>query len=307
MGDRNRYAKFFICLVSAVFIMIVTETNGYPSSGVLLMVKGKVTIQSDGSTYPGKSGLRLKPGDIVNSMGGSASILLSDGKMHQLKKSSSFTVPKKKDESTQDTLVARLMDTIKETTSRGKGPTVKGMVRGEREIILTYPYNSLITQEELWFEWEAMEEMKEVEVSLKSMSPALKYSFKVESGKNKVELPENAPRLVPGVRYYWKVQGYEKVENTPYTSKLCWFAIPGAEEVEGLKTDLKKLDGLSGLDENNRKFLKANVYISYGLYNQASRILEQSLLKFPQDQGLKDLLKGVFLKMKNIEAAEKVR
>jgi len=306
MEDRNRYAKFLVCFVSAIFIMIAMETTCYSSSGVLLMVKGKVTIQSDGATYPGKSGLRLRPGDIVNSMGGTASILMSDGKMHQLKKSSSFTVPKKKDDSTEDRMVARLMDTIKETTDRGRGPTVKGMVRGEREIILTYPYNSFITPEELRFEWEAMEEMKDVEVSLKSMSPALKYSFKVEPGKNRITLPEDAPQLVPGVRYYWKVKGFEKVGNAPYTSKLCWFGIIGAEEIGRLESDLKKLDGMSGLDENNREFLKANLYISQGLYHQATRILEQSLIKFPEDQGLKELLKGLFLKMKNIEAAEKV-
>lgn len=96
MGDRNGYAELLVYLVSTIFIVIATETAGYSSSGVLLMVTGKVTIQSDGSTYPGKSGLRLKPGDKVNSMGGTASVLLSDGKMHQLKKSESFNVPQKR-------------------------------------------------------------------------------------------------------------------------------------------------------------------------------------------------------------------
>ena len=307
MGDRNIYTKFLVCLVSIMFLTIAMETNGYSSSGVLLMVKGKVTIQSDDAAYPGESRIRLKPGDIVNSMGGTASILLSDGKMHQLKKSSSFTVPKKRDDSTQNRLVARLMDTIKETTSMGKGPTVKGMVRGEKEIILIYPYNSFITPEELRFEWEVVEETKDMEVSLKSMSPALKYAFKVEPGKNRVKPPEDAPQLVPDVRYYWKVQGYEKVGNAPYTSKLCWFALPDAEEIGRLKSDLKQLDGMSGLDENDRDLLKANLYISYGLYHQATHILEQSLMKFPEDQGVKDLLRGLFLKMKNIEAAEKVQ
>ena len=307
MQHRNRYAKVLICLVSALFLIIAMGTNGYSASGVLIMVKGKVSIQSDGSTHPGKSGLRLKSGDIVNCLGGTASILLSDGKMYQLKERSSFTVPLKKGDRSQDRVVARLLDTIKETTNRGRGPTVKGMVRGEREIILICPYNSFINLDDLRFEWEAMENMENVEVSLKSMSPALKYSFKVRPGKNRATLPQDAPQLLPGVRYYWKVQGFEKVENTPYISKLCWFALPSAEEIERLKADLKHLDGISSLDEDNKEFLKANLYISQGLYHEATSVLKRNLMKFPDDEGLKELLRGLFYKMKKIEDAEKVQ
>jgi hypothetical protein len=117
------------------------------------MVKGKVTINSHDETYPAKTGLRLKPGDTIRSLGGTASILLSDGRMRSVKKRSTFTLPKEKTEGSGDRLITRLMDTIKETAHRGRGPTIKGMVRGEKEIVLINPHNSFIPLGRIMFEW----------------------------------------------------------------------------------------------------------------------------------------------------------
>lgn len=129
---------------------------------------------------------------------------------------------------------------------------------------------------------------------------------KTKPGENKVLLPKDAPQLVPGVRYYWKVKGFERAEMEPHTSKLCWFAILGPGESEQLKAEIKKIYDMGGLDEDSRGFLEANLLISYGLYHRAVSILRQGLQRFPEDEGLKELLIGLFLKMKRFEEAEKL-
>ena len=306
MGKGNRYRKFLISIMATIFMVLVMESSCFSSTGVLLMVKGNVTIKSHGATSPAKTGLRLKPGDIVESLGGKASILLADGKMHQLTEGSSFAVPEEKAEGSQDVLVARLMDTIRETAHRGRGPTIKGMVRGEKEIMLIYPFNSVITRGGLRFEWDNVESLGVMELFLKSPSPVYKYSFKAEPGKNKALLPMDSPPLQPGVRYYWKVKGFEEAEMEPFTSKLCWFAILGPEETDKLEKDIKKIDGMGNLDENSKKLLKANLLISYGLYHRAVGILRQARRQFPEDEGMKELLIGLLIKMKNFEEAEKL-
>lgn len=306
MGEKHKNRKYLLFLAFAIFFIPITESFCFSSTGVLLMVKGKVTISSHGTRSPAKTGLRLKPGDTVNSLGGTASILLSDGRMRMVNEGSSFTVPKEKTEGSPDMLITRLMDTIRETAHRGRGPTIKGMVRGEKEILLIYPYNSFIALDELRFEWEDIGGVEDIEVFLKSPSPVYKYSFKKKIDGNKALLPKDAPALMPGVRYYWKVKGFEKTESEPYISKLRWFAILGPEETDKLKAEMKKIDEIGDLDENNRELLKANLFISYGLYHRAVSILRKSHQQFPEDKGIKELLIGLFLKMKNFAEAEKL-
>jgi len=305
MEFENKCRRFLIFLIVSIFIVLAIESPCFSSNGVLLMVKGKVTIDSRSDTYPAKTGLRLKPGVTVKSLGGTASILLSDGRMCLLKKGSSFTVPLDKKEGSQDLLVSRLMDTIKETAHSGRGPTIKGMVRGEKEIVLIYPFNSFIILDELRFEWKGMGGIEEIEVFLKSPSPAYRYSFKTAPGENRASLPKDALPLLPDTRYYWKVKGVEKTEDETYSSKLCWFAILGPGKKETFDSEMEKIDKISGLDESNRKFLKANLLTSYGLYHQAASILKQSFQQFPEDEGIKELLIGLLIKMKKFDEAEK--
>jgi len=270
------------------------------------MVKGKVTIDSHGATYPAKTGLRLKTGDTVNSLGGTASILFADGGISEVKEGSRLTVGKGRAEGSRNMLVTRLMDTIRETAHKGRGPTIKGMVRGEREIMLIHPCNSFIHSDDLWFEWGGVEEMGEIKVSLKSPSPVYKFAFRTDPGKKKALLPKEAPPLVPGVRYYWKVKGFEKAEMEPYASKLAWFVVLDSEKMGTLNEEMKKIGDIPHLDNSNRDFLKANLLISYGLYHGAADILKKSLQQFPADTGMKELLKGLFLRMKKFEDAEKL-
>ena len=307
MGEGNNCRKFPILFIFTFFAFILLESPSFPATGVILTVKGKVSIKSHDAISPAKTGLRLEPGDMVSSLGGTASIILSDGKMHVVKEGSSFILPPDTAEGSRDTLVTRLMDTIRDMAHRGRGPTVKAMVRGEGEVMLIYPFNSSITSNKLRFEWEGIEGVEGVDVFLKTPSPAYRYSFQVDPGKNKALLPKDAPALLPDIRYYWKVKGSGKVPMEPLSSKLCWFSILGQEKAGTLKVEMNRIDSMGDLDENSRDFLKAILLTSYGLHHQAASILKRMLQQSPEDQGTKEVLLGVFMKMKNFEEAARYR
>ena len=278
----------------------------FSATGILLIVKGGVAVNSYGAAFPARTGLRLKPGDTVKGLGGTVSILLSDGSMHKVNKGSSFTLPVEEEEGSRKIFALRLMDAIRETAHMGSGAIVDQTAREKKEIILINPYNSFITRDKPGFEWEGMEAMEDIEIFVKCPYPAYKYTFQSEPGKNKALLPKDAPALLPGVRYYWKVKGFETRAKQTCTSKLCWFAIPGKEKADNIREDMKKIAQMGGLDEDNKEILKATLFISYGLYHSAAKILKKALQKFPEDQGLKELLLGLYIRMKNFEEAKKL-
>jgi len=304
---RKKYfcGRILVLLIFSFFLVILFGASAFSTTGILLRVKGKVNIKSHSGTSPAKTGMRLNPGDTVSSLDGTASVILSDGKMLVVKKGASFTLPTDKEAGSRDTLIAKLMDTIGETALIGKGPTVKAMVRGEGEVMLIYPFNSCITSDQLRFEWEKIEGVEDVDIFLKSPSPAYRYSFKVEPGKNKATFPKDSLPLLPDTRYYWKVTGSGRTDPEVLTSKLCWFSILGQEKVKKMNTEMTKINTIRNMDENDRDFLKANLLISYGLYHPAAGILKRQLQESPEDKGIKDLLIGLFKKTKNIGEAAK--
>ena len=307
MRKRYFYGKIAGLLIFSFFLLILFGSSAFSATGVLLKVKGKVNIKSHKGTSPAKTGMKLNPGDTISSLDGTASVILSDGKILAIKKGGSFTLPADNKGGSRNTLIVKLMDTISDTSLIGKGPTVKAMVRGDGEVMLIYPFNSCITSDQLWFEWEKIEGVEGVDIFLKAPSPAYRYSFKVEPGKNKALFPRDSPPLLPGTRYYWKVTGSGVTNPEGLTSKLCWFSVLGQEQVKKMNIEMAEINAIRNLDENARDFLKANLLISYGLYHQAADILERQLQKFPGDKGIRDLLIGLFMKMKDFEGAARYR
>ncbi|MDY7035872.1 MAG: tetratricopeptide repeat protein [Thermodesulfobacteriota bacterium] len=306
MGGCNTYRYILIFLIPAIVLSLVMAATCYSANGVLLLVKGGVAINSYGIPFPAGTGLRLKPGDTVKGLGGTASILLSDGSIHKVNKGSSFTLPVKEEEGPMKILALRLMDAMRETAHMGSGGIVDQTTREKRELILINPHNSFIAGNQPGFEWEGVEAMEDIEIFVKCPYPAYKYAFQSEPGKNKATLPKEAPRLLPDVKYYWKVKGLETRLKQSYTSKLCWFAIPGKEKVDKIREDKKKIDQMGGLDIDDKEVLKATLFISYSLYHSAERIMKKVLQKFPEDQGLKRLLLGLYIRMKKFDEAKKL-
>lgn len=294
--------KCVLAAMMAFCLMVALSTPCTASTGVILTVTGTVNMSVGGETLPAKTGATLKPGDAVKSVDGRVTVMLADGTMKPVAPGETFVIPAPGAAQSGDTLVARLVETVKETAGQGRGPTVKGMVRGLKELVPLYPHNSVVTADDLRFRWQPVENLEHVEIAVKSYSPKYRYSFPVEPGVNSTGMPGEAPPLDAGEKYYWKVEGVTVGTAEPHTSPLRWFSILEAEKQGQLDAEMEKIDRMEGLSAADRKLLKANVYILYALYHRAAGILGEMLENAPGDAGLKDLLTGVRLKMDLPEA-----
>lgn len=296
-----------LALFIMIWILLFSGSLSSAESGVVLMVKGSVSVKSGGVETQAKTGLRLKEGDLIKGMDGTASILLDDGRVKVIHKGESYVLQSGGESSTKSPLYARLMETIRETAHQGRGPTIKGMVRGERDVIPIFPHNSFLPPGKIEFRWVPIEGMEDIKIVIKAPMPAYKFSFSVVSGTSLAELPDDAPPLNPNIRYYWKVKGISKTDMDPYSSPLCWFGILSDDKYKEVKDEMEKIDTMSELDRDTKSILKANILISYGLYHSAVDLLSRSMDTSPQVSGIREVLRGVYIKMRRLEEAEKLK
>ena len=289
-----------------VLAMLAVPASAHAAEGVMLTVSGKVGILSYGASQPCKSGLRIRPGNTVVSLGGRASGMLEDGRVFKVGQGQSYEVPGDYASGPAGALASRFMDTIRETVSRGRVPAVQGAARDRRELRLAYPHNAHILPGEVRFEWEGMEGVERVMITLTCPSPVYRETFISSPGETGALLPREAPPLIPGVRYYWRIQGMEGLESGSSASALTWFAVLEPDRIREMESNLGAVDVMDYLDEPDRNLIRAGLLISYGLYHRAAGILKTSLERFPEDPGMKELLGGLLLKMNKIEEANAV-
>lgn len=295
-----------IALFSAVVsLSLLWAVPCFASAGVVVSVKGKVEIVSKGKTLAAKSGSVLEPGDVIKSVDGSATILYASGRTMTVKNRETVSVaPDEGAAPSGQNLAARLLAAIKETSQKENapaahgmvrgGPSVHGMVRGETEIVLSHPRNSFILAHELQFKWTGLAGSEEPEISIISGKPRFRYSFKAKPDAGLAPLPKDAPALEPGRKYYWKVEEWDAVRSNVLSSNLAWFALLAPDAAQKLTGEMAEIDRMRELDDDAKKFLKASLAFSYGLYHRSLEILRDS----PEgDNGIKNLLRAVQTEM----------
>jgi hypothetical protein len=305
-----------------VFLAIIFSAgiNAFCATGVILSAGEDASVMSGGARVTARTGVQVKSGDVVKATRGDVLVLLSDGRTVPVKEGTDYIVPSGEASSGEDKFSARVVNAIAEITMKadgpkqalttvapipttGEGPTVKGMVRGTSKISLVYPRNSFVRADSVKFEWKGADGTAEVEVFVKAPSPQYKHSFKVKSGKTTAALPADAPKLDAGVKYYWKVREAERVDSEPVESDLCWFAIIGPEKDAKLKAEIGNIDGMTDLTERNRLLMRAGLLMSYDLRHQAVSELEDGAKKYPDDNGIKYMLKNVSKVLSNPDSA----
>ncbi|MBW2302504.1 MAG: hypothetical protein JRF57_02200 [Deltaproteobacteria bacterium] len=286
--------------------VILASSPVYSNPALLLPVDGRVDVIRHGMPVPARTGTRLQSGMIVASQGGRATILLSDGTVLPVDAGRQVIVPEGEEAGGVDGMVTALMDTVREMTSRGSRSISRAAEADAGKIFLLYPCDSNLLPGELRFEWKGPVGLEDVEVSIRSPSPPFQHVFtpSVKEGDGEKGLPPGFPPLLPETRYYWKVKGFLRDENRVISSRFSWFAIAGERTAQALDMELKRLDRMDPLDEKDRIFLKAALYLSYGLNHKGLVLLRMLHERVPKDTGLKEIITGVLQKIKMEEGID---
>ncbi|MBI5428620.1 MAG: hypothetical protein HZA02_10150 [Nitrospinae bacterium] len=284
-----------VCLAAFLPVFLLWAAPCFASAGVVVSVKGKVEIVSKGKTLAAKSGSVLELGDTIKSLDGSATVLYASGRIIAVGNRETFTVAADEGAAQpRQNLAARVLAAVKETAQKGSSPSVSGMVRGGSEIVLSHPRNSFVFSRELQFHWTGLAGSEEPEISIISGKPRFRYSFKAKPDAGPVLLPKDAPALEPGRKYYWKVEGWDPVHANVLSSSLAWFALLAPDAEQKVADEMAEIDRLREIDDGAKKFLKATLAYSYGLYHRSLEILRDSPEK---DDGMKNLLRAVQTEM----------
>jgi hypothetical protein len=153
---------------------------------------------------------------------------------------------------------------------------------------------------EIRFEWEPVAGAQSHEINLRAPLPAYAYSF-VTGPEGAAVLPKEAPPLLPGVRYYWKVRPSGTAGVEVFSSALHWFAILEPVEEVRRRLESERLRQIEGLDEESRGILTACHLTAYGLYHEGVNLLLKRLRSHPEDTVARELLRGIYGKMNKPE------
>lgn len=291
----KRYSsKMAAALAACVLVTIVATPLCLGAAGVVVKVDGKATIQTGDKSAPAVVGQKLQANDTVKSDGGTVSVLLGDGRMKVVSPGPTFIVP---GDFAGNPAANRMINSLSEIVEKGKAPTVNASVRGAGNIKAISPFNSYVLPGAVTFQWEASSGLADLDVSVTGAKPDYSYSFRVKPDKGAVALPEAAPALQPGTKYYWQAKEVERAESEPYSTRINWFAVLPKESHDKLSAELKNIQEMKDTDAHEKAVLQASLFISYGLYNNAAQLLEKELQARPDDAVMTDLLCGVYVQM----------
>ncbi len=121
--------KRIAMIVAAVLCLFVTDAALAASQAVLVDYKGTVTVTAPGKkTLKPKTGLALANGTVVAAgAGGSATVLLKDGRMVRVTSATSYKVGTKS--TSQTSSVRGITVALNEVSTRGATPRAQGMVK----------------------------------------------------------------------------------------------------------------------------------------------------------------------------------
>ncbi len=287
-----------ILVMSIIFIFSFEELCN-AGSGVLISVKGKIEIVSDGKPTIAKPGRALASGDLVKSLGGTAVLVLASGKTQMIKTSEEYKLSDGAGDK-KNGLGARLASALSEAKNGGKGPFVRGMVRAGDGFKPIYPSNSSILSDRLKFDWKGRESTAEAQIIVKSENSDFNFSFSPDLDADTIIWPKNGPKLAVDQRYYWKVTGMNLESMGESSSPLRWFRILSPRESSDFEKGLQQILSIKGIQSSDKILLKAALFYSYQLDHEVMNLLQSFGKSRELSESEKELLMAAEKRMQGV-------
>lgn len=282
---------FPVLMVVLVALAGVVHAGG--ATGVILSVDGNAIITSGGTNIAVKAGVSLKTGDVLKVSSGAVKLLLSNGKIETVKPGVNYLAANEPGVD-KPGVGSRVVEALAEVMRKDGAPTVAGMVRtGSNEIESLYPRNTMVAENELKFQWKTREDIGKVVVVIKALSPAYQHVLKPKADETTIVLPADAPKLQPGVKYYWKVIDAESAGIPSAESSVCWFGVIGADDSKALDEGLAEIGKTTGIDEGNRVLMRSALLLSYQLHARALAELDAGIKAHPRDEAIRAMLENL--------------
>lgn len=288
--QRRLFWIWLLCLTCS-WIIVFDVGRCWAADAIVLDVNGEVELHTNNQSIEIQTGQTLQAGDQLESQGGIATIMFSDGRVVTLTSGQTLQITVKTETEHPNNVASKLIKSLEELTQESQGPTRKAMVRKgmqTRNIPIISPCNTGIFPENIVFQWKPLEKLRTLNLAIKSLSPISSYSLQLAPGSGTFTPTLDKAELQPGITYYWKLTGADEAGKT-YNSQICWFTILSEEQVNTLQEELQAIEQMKAISQKERDFLRANLYLAYKLYDRGFPILEA----YPDDQGMQTILRKV--------------
>ena len=121
-----------------------------------------------------------------------------------------------------------------------------------------------------------------------------------EVALTQIKYPSSAPRLKPGVEYWWEI------EKKGFAPEKARFKILTPEEAKPVQEQLQSLHGVGGASKTTMAILKAGLLVSRELFHEAREILVEAASSDPDEPTLHFLLGEIYEKtgLRNLSSEE---
>lgn len=303
----------------AMFVVLTLVASAAHATAVLVDAKGDVRVKQGNKEARAIIGAELADGAIVVAgKNARAAVLCESGSLDEVSGGRSYTVGvPSKGKSTS--LGAGITIAMKEIAAGGKGPTVHGMVKdvdgprtlkidfdklGGQGLTALYPSGTTLKlSPNIDFKWSEPIGKDWVKPALVVMDMSGKRlgSIPLSAGASKAGICPCKLGLARGREYKWFLATNDKATKSK-TPEFKFQTLSDNDE-RRLDAELAKISSLE-LTDQGKALLQAQLYFSYGLYDEAAKELGPFYAK-SQSPFAKNLLHLCYMRMGRIFEAKK--
>lgn len=270
----------------ALLLLPVRATAGDSPLAVLMAQQGDVTVLRSGEALDANFGMHLDQGDEIRTgADSSADIVFATGQALQLGANGRLVVQGGEAAAAGGTSPEIFGSADRLLQLKGtRGTSAIGRVRsgGEgAEIIAVSPRFSARVGTRPVFEWSGGS--GEIELTLEHEGAEVWTGTAVDA--QSLQYPDDAPELVGGSSYSWRVRVADPLAISPAQSQTAFFETMTAEQESELDRTLDQLAS-APVSEATRAVLEASVLFDHGLVDEAIGVMDRAIEVSGEESGL---------------------